>query len=742
MLKRLCVPLVLVLAGGLWAGAAPISRNLQADYGADPANGDVTAMLQRALDDVAANPDGGTVVIPAHAQAWQVSRPLFVGSPKVTIAGEGMGTTIRMNGRCSLFLLGIRDAYPEAPISAAHFPSVAGQTPPVLDTSVPRATGLRTNDGHVRAAGFFPLCPFTLGARLARYPNNGTHYSADPVFTVELCVRNNGDGVMKGVICGVGDGPRGDIGDPMTLWTIDSDPTTGAHLAFHARVQDAMGRESLLTLPLATAPVGAGTLRVAVQLDFTAGRACAWSSISTVLPLPLACTAVATLPTGTRFKTFAYGAFRLGRVTDSPFTGSPADPLTRQLGDWTYAGVYLGDALRYAWPTAPGAAQARLDGAAITDASRYFTRDAGSIALSSDRPRDPAASNHLVLMRCGQRTDGEYFYGYWLPMRPLALNAQGGTTIVRNLRLDLCAPFTGAAIVIGEASRVSISEVVSCMMNAHGISDWGCHVPNCPVTVTHVAFDALEAIYYGKSQNLDIRQFNGRPGWTAFRLVGCQGALRGMLLGDSDNTDHAYFMLHAGPYGGPLSIENICFDNEGYENPHLDGALFYAEPSLHPGPGGNALDIKLIYDGTMYTRLNQAVVQLADAPGGAVTPPGRLTLALLAIPNAPEQHPACLVRCSSTHWEGRIEGYPQHDMRLTIGPIDYSGPPGGCRLHTYQYDAIGLPTEGAWLAGCHELTIPAALPAPGSGTVYRCTKSGVYGTPTPPVWTPVGKEAK
>jgi hypothetical protein len=723
------------------ASGAPLAKNLASDYGADPGQGDVTAVLQRAVDELAANPDGGTLTIPASDTAWTVSRPILVGAPNIVIAGQGMGTTVRQQSHCSLFHLGVKAVYPETPLGEGHFPAVAEQTPPVLDASVKQAVGLRTTDGKVRAAGFFPLCPFTLGARHPRFPNNGTHYAEDPVLTLDLCVRNNGTGTMRGVVCGVGEGPRGDISDPVTIWTVESDPQSGKDLAFKFKLVDAQGHEKIYALALSAAPVGQGTVRISVQIDLKAGIGCAWFSASLEKPVPLQLADRVTLPAGCRFKKFEYGALRLGRVVDQPFDGSPAEATDRQSGDWTFCGLYLGDGLRYKSDSTPGTLQARQDGGVLDDAFRYFTRDAGSIAFLPGTPGDPDASRHLVQVTFGQRVGDQFFYGYWLPMRRAAADTLRGTAGVRSMRIELNAPFSGAPIVLGEVGRVSITDVASVVMNGHGVTDWGCHPPNCPVEVSHVAFDALEAMYYGKSQQLDISHFNGRPGWTALRLVGCRGSIRSMLVGDSDNTDRAYFLLHSGPHGGPLRIANIFFDNEGYENPGLGGSLFYAEPSLDPGLEGNSLDISVIYNATMYAKLNQAVIELAGTPGNPQPPPpARLSMRLLGNPNSPQQHPYCLVRCSSSQWHGRVEGFPQNDMLLTYGPIAYTGPEGQCHIQTVQLDATGLPRQGAWLANCHLLRIPDAVTAPGSGTMYRCVRSGDYGTDTPPVWDKVSPQ--
>jgi len=718
--------------------AAPITKNLVTDYGADPSVGDMSSVMQQAVNDVAANSDGGTVVIPSSTSTWNLSRPIFVGSSKVTVTGQGMGTVINQQAKSSVFLLGVKDAYPEAPLSDTHFPAVGSQTPTILDNSCPTAYGLRTTDGTVRTAGYFPLCPLSLGARKSNATTLCSHYRDDPnnSLTFDLIMKNNGTGVIKGTVAGDGDGPNGNITDPVTIWTIESDPTTGNNLSFKFKVLDANGVESTQSLLLSASPVGQGVLRISVQIDLNAGYGRAWFSLSTNTPVTPVLTACLNLGTGYHFKAFQYGAFRLGAVTDQPFTGTPNDG-TSVNGDWTYAGFQLGDGVRYSLDATLGTTQTRADAGTLNDAYRVYNsnNDANCIAYWSGAAPVAGISKHLAMVRCGQRSDGASFYGYWLPARALSLNTTGGTVAVRDMRISTGAFATGAPIVIGEASHVSISGVRACDMNAHGVSDWGCHIPNCPVDLNDVAFDAIEAQYYGKSQDLNIRFFIGRPGYAGFRLVGCRGDIRYLLLGDTDSTDKAYFVLHSGPYGGPLSITNVCFDNEGYNNPQLNGALFYAEPSLNPGPEGNVLTVAEIYDGCMYTSLNHSVVTLADAPGNPTpAPSGTLILQQLSIPNSTDQHPYCLVRCSSSNWYGSVFALPMKDSLLSYGPIAYSGT-GQCHIITYQTDLDGLPTSGTWLAGCHIIQMPnATLGTTPKYTTYTCTQTGTYGA-TPPVWT-------
>src|SRR5471030_567858 len=74
-------------------------KNIVTDYGANPhmPQSQVTALVQQAVDDVG-RAGGGTVIIPSSQLQWWFDKPIFVGYPNVTIAGQGRGTWINSRG--------------------------------------------------------------------------------------------------------------------------------------------------------------------------------------------------------------------------------------------------------------------------------------------------------------------------------------------------------------------------------------------------------------------------------------------------------------------------------------------------------------------------------------------------------------------------------------------------------------------------------------------------------------------
>ena len=75
-----------------------------------------------------------------------------------------------------------------------------------------------------------------------------------------------------------------------------------------------------------------------------------------------------------------------------------------------------------------------------------------------------------------------------------------------------------------------------------------------------------------------------------FRLVGCRGEITDVLITAFLAADY-YVKLHAGPYGGPLTFNYFCVDNEGMSYVPKKAGI-YAEPSFNPGPEGNRITFR------------------------------------------------------------------------------------------------------------------------------------------------------
>lgn len=732
-------------------------KNIVVDYQADPTMpaAKIAAILQQAVDDVGAA-GGGTVIIPADMRQWNIDRPIFVGWPNVTISGEGMGTAV--GGAASAFILGIKKQY-EQEITAEHYPKIS-QDAGFLDNSVTAAKyGLRTFDGKVSAAGYFPACPLAYGGTIKH--NEGDIYWIDyergvgkPVFwkneakyTINLAVNNNGTGVMKGVVCGVGPGgltsaiTSGTISDPLNIWTIESDKKSGANVAFNFKVLNNAGVESTKSLLLSKMPIGKGLLRISVQLDFTTGDCRAWFSLSTDQSQPLLISKL-NLGPGYTFKAFEYGAFRLGAVTDNPFSGSPNDK-TAVNGDWTYCGYSLFKDALYAIAGEDdqlGAIQKMAgDNTIANDQKRYFPA-ANHPTLVTWLPLDEQKAQIIAAYRDGYGSDGRSGYGYWLPMRPL--QPIEGTITVQNIVLNGFWSCIGTGVALGEASHIVVRDVRMYGGYYHALGSWDCNPKNAKFEVHNSALAAGDALIYAKSADLLINDVDGGSPECDFRLVGCRGEITHVLITGFLAADY-YFKLHAGPYGGPLTISYFCIDNEGL-NYVPKKADFYAEPSLDPGPEGNLLIIRDVYTGT--APKGSAVLEVADPPGivdKRVT--GKFLLHYIDFGSS-ERNPAeTIIRCKSNRWSGSLlnsDAAWTELPTLSYGLIKYEGVANAGKIISYSGDYRTLPTKGSWLTGSHVLRIANPL----AGDVgekdyieYRCLQGGTYGTEQEPKWQAITK---
>ncbi|MDB5301607.1 MAG: Pectate lyase superfamily protein, partial [Phycisphaerales bacterium] len=670
----------------------------------------------------------------------------------VTLAGEGGGT--RITGPNILFILGCKQRYGDA-ISADHFPAIGAETG-VLDKSVKDARfGLRTFDGKTRASGFFPACPLAFGYKVLSDPSGDywkdyergsgkpTYWQNWPQYTINLAVRNNQATPIKGVLCGVGAGglspelTKGNIDDPLTVWTIESDPATGNDLSFKFKVIDKDGKESVRSLPLSKAPAGEGTHRISVQLDFKTGKCEAWYGTSEKSIVQPTLASTLDLGAGLKLKAFEYGAFQLGKVTGRMFSGAPAD------GDWTYCGLSLFSAPRYAIDNEAahvGAPQQQAAaGAPADDAYRFFPPESDP-ALVTYLPLTAAPTDLLVSCRNGHEYGGDSRgFGYWTPERkpePIA-----GTITLRDVQLFASSANCGTPIAIGEASRVVLENIYEGAGGYQGVSTLPCDVANRVLEAHNCRFVGSDASLYGFDQTVHCDNVNGGGGETMFRLVGCRGWIDSVIVTSFLSCDY-YVKLHAGRRGGPMRISDFCIDNEGCAYaPHK--ACFYAEPSLDGGPDGNRLTFPgAIYTGTLNN--DQAVIELAAPPGsGVAKTAGILEVDGVDLGAEPKKQAHSIVLCRSDCWSGKVRmAETRWATLLSHGIVSYTGA-GRCGIVSCHADSTSLPDKGTWLEGCHAFRIPDHLdPRTGAWVfkTYRCTRTGTYGTPVEPRWEPTAEK--
>jgi len=695
-----------------------------------------TTRLQQAIDDVCAN-GGGTVNIPADVAPYDLIRPLFVAnnSNDITIKGTGMATCLRASWGVSIpLVLGMQKDYG---MTSALYPQLTG----VFDTSVTATHyGLCTYDGStVRASGYFPFSAFAYGSSttetLGSNSTNCTpsYYSAETAWTLDLIVRNDESTAnMSGTICGVGSGgPNADITDPRTIWTIEANTThngvQGTWFCFKTQTNDAAKTLATNYLLITTSALAPGVHRFSVQCDFGGTGNCrAWYSKDNAALSLCPSNQVNLGANAQRFMEMAYGAFRLGKTTESCFAGAPAQK-------WTFCGVATRNALKYHASNSP---QTLADGTTTpSDNDRYFNCNGdGSTIAYLPLTEQPSAQETKTVVKTitgGATCDSTYFdTGFWLPNR--ATSAMSGTITLKDMAFDSGGYYGGTPVAVGEAGHVVLQNLVERSTLLYGVATMDCQVSPY-IEINACTIGGIEAQVFAKSAKLLMRVVEGGPGVSGgVKLVGSWGTVDTMM--ENTGSFCRYLgKIYAGPasmpVNGPLLIKNISNDNESGLSDMQ--AFYYLEPSLNAGPGGNAIEILGITNGGVLPT-NFTYFQLADPPFVASVPNARLRVAQI-YHNGASIRSVALV--NSTHWYGKIYDCSRY-WPITFGFLEVpSGNPADCHIVTYSQDDNSLfgstnCNGWKWYAGCHVLMCPTPGGNTGAVTEYRCTTT--YNSTTTP----------
>jgi len=718
-----------------WAHALDVDVST-APYNVDPAvmtPDQITTGLQQALDDVGAV--GGTVTIPPNLSTYQLSGPLYLWSVNnpVTVKGGGYGTNICARpqiGPTIPFILGMKKDYG---MTAALYPALTG----VYDSSVTTPKyGLCTYDAAsgVRASGYFPVSSLAYGSNKERtiagtyYPTGcalPSHLYLETAWTLDLCVRNDDATPMVGTICGAGaGGPNGNITDPRTIWTVETDGTT---TWFKFKTQGKTDPTNLTTesLTIATSPLTQGVHRISVQLDFVAGTCRAWYSKDNP-SLSLCPTGQLNLAADSRrFMNLEYGSFRLGKMAASCYDGAPAKGDSSP-AKWTFCGLRMNWDAVYNPASSP---QTLVSNGTLNDNVRYFDADNGAGSRDKTLTRllldtQPSAGAHKMVVayqdgRNMRNNDGYTSTGFWLPNR--ALQPMTGKITLADIYMAITGYYDGANFAIAEASSAELHNVNGASWPLHGITTFDCPIARA-LTVITANIASNDTALFAQSTQLNVRASGMGACGSIFRLVGCWGECNSIMWGESQSLERAA-CIYAGPasmpMNGPLKMYGFCNDNEG-GTPTLF-KFFYLEPSLAAGPGGNVFEIYAYANGGQVDP-NGSFLELADPPlvGGGV-PKAFVTVNIAAINAAMN----CFAKVHSSNWYGSLYdcsrnwplswGYLNVDNGIT------------CHMKTFSQDANSIPSNANWhwYAGCDVVQCPTPAAQAGAVTEYRCTGSGV-----------------
>lgn len=677
------------------SGAFALDINLEG-YGTPPAHngGDCTLQLQAALDAVG-EAGGGHVYIPKVGGCWTTALPIFMEYPNVSIVGLNGSAEIRPGGNGShhgigaAFMLG----WSKDPQNAAHHGITDGHYPTVtMDSSVGTRIGMRTKDNQgTTAFGYFPECNFAMGRwgkdDFVGVPtcwqpprlqiNWGTRDDwADYKYTLEVAIQNNAPGVMRGTLCGVG-APTvpNNMNDRSMIWKLATDPAQQNNLTFYLNLQG--GTNEVTTVPISfNANITDQALhRLTVQIDLShlsvKGNQCTvWldNVLKNMQPLPA----------GSLINEFKYGAFRLGDITASPLSGNLSGV------DWTYAGAKLSSTLRYDQSLPIGAPLTSLpetppEGGGYTkldDAHRFFSSDNGTVDYIDllDRPTGngktcvPHSSN---IYKAGSKYAFQYWlYGFWLPDRPA--KPLPGTLSLQNLNL-----YTNVGSFFGESTDVNCENIYFGGVYA-GFTTLEC--PNyCTVELSYCGGIGGDAYYIGSNQCVTFETVSAYPGLNFVRFHGVNGVIHGSMVNDPGFHNEYYIRSFAGQGGGPLTLNNIWFDNEGNANPRK--ALIYHEASVNPVTGPlrtscrNGLVIQGVVSGT--TSIKCAFLEIKDNP---LVPPSQAGIVKVIganlFPIGDRSESLIVTDSPNTRWTGTVYDVFKMPVRQYL---KYTGP-GQCGI--------------------------------------------------------------
>ena len=371
----------------------------------------------------------------------------------------------------------------------------------------------------------------------------------------------------------------------------------------------------------------------------------------------------------------------LARWKNSPFEGSPAKLDAKgnvSEGDWTYCGLQISndlDGLRYRASEADilGTPQLKQNGTAPNDYYRFFWQNWNDCTLALDEHKERVYTSNI----------------FWLPSKPV-------TPIEAEIILKR---LNGPGVVIGPAKKVTMA-YSSFNGNYHAVTNLGYAPSNAELNMRNIGVAGLDALVMpiGERINFDYLDGNIQTPVTAFRLVGCTGTLGYFMIAPNGKEIQYYTMVHGGPRGGPLVIDNANCDAEGADSPAKGG--FYFEPSLD---GKSSITLK---NSSMEIVGHNGipVVDLVDAPVSMkLMPLARILIRTTRFLWTKGQPMDSFVRCNTPSWYGSIydvrNSWNQNNnasLGLTYGPIHYTGTAKGpCHLVTYHTD-IDSPQAVPW----------------------------------------------
>ncbi len=516
------------------------------------ADQDIAPALQRAVDALREAKRAGTILIPAGN--FRLVDNVFVDVDRVRVRGAGRNATILNCFGTGGLVFGVPRLIEGQGPGPGHWVDLHGR----LDaTAAPKAGvrwGLRTRDPRADtwAFGTFPMGPFA-------FAKPDENWSKVAKLTVDFAVDARPAGLPDGQLFGATTG--GGRAQPLYL-TVVRRGDVPHFVARFATGPDDESVDRMMTFPGPTDP--RGVVRVSIQIDLEKAEAAAWVDGRRV-------------PVDPSRIGLGWEAGRVGTFTPNDLAPFQLGALSLVCWQWmqgegakeldrTFCGLRYVEGTLYDPRGAPGSPQRRLDGAAVDDASRYFSSPPGTIAyLKLDRgPDHPRAREPVV--EGGPGRDDDRSVGFLIDSRagsaPAARSRNGleGVTLQRG-------PFKwGTCVALGSLLDFRMVDVES-VDGTFGVGGWN-YGASYPITVRDCYLKGREAAYYGYMQILAIQDTTiAYPGRAGIRLVGCNADLRNLLFSEPAKWCEYGIRFHSWGAGGICRVDGLLLDAESNDAP-------------------------------------------------------------------------------------------------------------------------------------------------------------------------------
>lgn len=631
-------------------GAGPVRD--AADYRIAPDGTARTdrATLQAALDDARpVQPPGIVVNVPAGV--WGLDGPVYLPVGAHLIGQGRDATTIQgATGYYGPLVVAGIDRRPGGrALAPEHLPDVFGRLDASAANGAGKRWGIRTfEDSHVGSFGG----PIGQGPRPTTLAIEGQTSSLVPAFWADVTAFTLEWAVDQDPATGAPwhAGPQFGMYDkgrpgPWAVWT-SGNAAAGEFQLLLQVVQGGTERTLRFAFP---SPMGPAVHRMTAQVDVATRKVTAYVD---GLQVPVQAFGWGADPTPITLAANRYAPFMLGasgyssKVHGSDFVGGDGK------FDRCYLGLHVLRGTRYADDGA-GTAQRRRDGAAITDAGRYFAYVGQTIGcLTGERRPEQVTADRMVAVFYAQSVNSPAFFlskEHASPFANLNNCAVSGLSILGAKG----SPF-GVALYVGCTTNFRVRD---CAIQGGGFGiagDWGIQyvtrVRDCTISGTDSAVYQLVALTEVEGCDFPLLGRNTLVN----RLGGLK--LRNCFFGNAGKPECVVYSD-----GGATTAEAIDVDIEDTQIPTVAGLVAIAHSDANRM--GGWLRLKDVNWGG--SNPNVPLVKLTQVPVGSTGP------AYVSLDGLKDDYEhSALVRVEGPAWRGQV----RHDMPFKQTPnVVYAG---------------------------------------------------------------------